>query len=149
MCWDIVRRAITLQCLFLFSLVFSQRRDFNAWSTSIFRKGYDHIRRRPKIFEEASTISEGIGGYEGPFADLQYTLMLSPVSLFSETSLGGVGRYFARKSFRDFNGKSFIAVCDRTLIRGYQAHFLRGCEEDKKTFWLSTYPRFDASAPRQ
>ena len=64
----------------------SQRRVFFAWGTSIFRKGYDHIRRRPKIFEEASTISEGIGGYEGPFADLQYTLMLSPVSLFSETS---------------------------------------------------------------
>lgn len=70
---------------------------------------------------------------------LLYTLMLSSVSLFFQTSpgRGGVGVNFARKSFRDFNGRSAIAVCDRTLIRGYQAYFLRVCEEDEKSFWLS------------
>jgi len=108
----------------------SQRCDFNPWRTSIFRKDYDHIRRRPKIFKEASKISEGIGGYEGPFA---YTLMLSSVSLFFQTSPGrGAGKLRPK-----FNGRSAIAVCDRTLIRGYQAYFLRGCEEDEKSFWLS------------
>ena len=74
---------------------------------------------------------------------LLYTLMLSSVSLFFQTSPGrgggggGALGNFARKSFRDFNGRSAIAVCVRTLIRGYQAYFLRGCEEDEKSFWLS------------
>lgn len=87
----LIRRAIALHCFILVSLGLSQRCDFNPWKTNIFRKEYDHIRRRPKIFEEASKISEL--DMEAMKVLLPYTLMLSPVSLFFQTSPGrGVGK---------------------------------------------------------
>ena len=65
----------------LFCLVLSRWCDFIPWRTCIFRKEYDHIRRRPKIFEEASKISEGIWGYEGPFAVHLHALLSLPLLL--------------------------------------------------------------------
>ena len=130
----LIRRAIALQCFILVSLGLSQRCDFNPWKTNIFRKEYDHIRRRPKIFEEASKISEL--DMEA-MKVLRRTPSCSPQSPSSfRLARGGGWENFAQKSLRDFNGRSVIAVCDRTLVRGYQAHFLRGCEEEK-SFWLS------------
>lgn len=72
----LIRRAIALQCFIPVSLGLSQRCDVNPWKTNIFRKEYDHIRRRPKIFEEASKISELD---EGPFAVHPHALPSLPL----------------------------------------------------------------------